>query len=147
MNVLLVEDRKDGANLVNNQLADKHHVRWVDAPTDAELFKAVAKHLEESQWDVLCLDIRLQDRYGGIHLHNKLKSSGLGDRWTHTIVLSMYASPATVSESVWPQDEFPIRIFIETAGIPVENVIYKETSAGKIAQRIDKLGSAKESKD
>lgn len=140
--VLLIEDRREEARKKIAFLEEAGHgVEWVNEPSDPERMDSALKCLRQNRYDFLILDINLEDQFGGIHIYNKLIAGECRDRWMHTLVWSMYTGQR-IKEATYGQFEFPIRIFVDTAGIPALNVFSSMTGgSGPILKRIEELMS------
>lgn len=138
--IILLEDRPEEASRKIAFLQSaRHSVNWIRRASDDERTTSASEALLASTYDFLVLDIFLEDKFGGIHIYNRLIHSQLRKRWSHTLIWSMYTGPR-VKEATYGEHEFPIRVFVETAGIPYENVFASHSGgAAPILQRIDEL--------
>lgn len=140
--ILWIEDHCERVQKLTGEFGDAgHRVTWIDEPSDVERFDKVREHLIDGFFDFLLLDIALEDHFGGIHIYNKLVAGDYRRCWQHTLIWSRYTSPR-IREAHYGKHEFPIRIFAETAGISIENIL-NSTSGGvaKVLQRIRELES------
>ena len=78
-------------------------------------------------FDVLVLDVALGvDHFGGIDFHNKLVDGGYRRRWRNVFIWTMHTY-SDIANAVYKQsgsnnEQYILRVFCETAGIPYLNV-------------------------
>lgn len=121
--IIWIEDQTERVTkLISDFLDNGHTVDWIDEPSDVERYDLAREKLREKEYDFLLLDIALEDKFGGIHLYNKLVGGQYRSRWKNTIVWSRYTGPR-ILEAKYGKHEFPIRVFVQTAGIPIQNVL------------------------
>lgn len=130
--ILLVDDRQESGETTRTALASEGHtVLWIQKDRVGPCQDELWEKLNDSTWDVLILDIQLgAEIYGGIWVYNHTVQAGYRERWTHTLVYSKHAGSA-IRAATHPSHEFPIRVFVETAGIDFENVIMSNVGERK----------------
>lgn len=106
-----------------------------------EAVVAVRDFLRAERFDAIVLDIGFtNDLYGGIQLYNRIAAGAtLRGRWDHTIIYTKHASP-NVADASSESGVFPIRVFVETAGIPVSNIVQSTRGGrGPLIEKIRQL--------
>jgi CheY-like chemotaxis protein len=120
-NFLLIEDDNTVAREKQRNLERLgHQVYWAHAPSDAGRFDSARIILQEKDIDALFLDIALEERFSGIFLYNRL-AAAYRELWKHTFIWSKYTN-SQLREMHHGDYEFPIRVFVDTAQIPDENL-------------------------
>lgn len=142
MRLLVVDDFPKQADHVATACRKQgHHVDVVDEDRLEDATDAVRRLLLEHEYDVLILDMAwTSDLYAGIHLYNRLQHQDIyRDKWEHTIVYTQHTG-ADIRNASKQSSTFPIRIFVETAGIPFENVLNNKTHGRlPLLERLEEL--------
>lgn len=141
-NIILVDDREQSGKHTKESLeAEGHHVEWIQEERVGPCQDILWDALRARIWDILVLDIQLgAEVYGGIWVYNNSVQGGHRDRWKHTIVYTKHSGP-NVRIATHPSHEFPIRVFVDTAGIPFENVVQSNVEGRQpLLDRISAIG-------
>ncbi|HEX3147302.1 MAG TPA: hypothetical protein VHR66_04420 [Gemmataceae bacterium] len=134
--IIVVDDKPKFLALHKGALeAAGHDVIPAPGSSAGEVYETLKNRLggKRDTADFLYLDVHLgNDMFGGIHLYNMLVGGGYRYSWSHTLVVSTLACDP-INLAAWDttsaREDYLIRVFVETARIPYENV-FRALSGG-----------------
>ena len=141
--ILLIDDENSSGNNIAEFLVENDHsVVWVPADRVSTCQDECRALLTEQEFDIVVLDIQLgAEVFAGIWVYCHLIKSELRNRWTHTIVYTKHGA-SNIQGANSQSMVFPIKVFVNTAGIPNESVLNSKTGGRKpLLDRIHELMS------
>jgi len=139
--IILVDDEAASGTNTESVLQDEgHSVEWVREDRLGPCQDALREILNSYHVDFLVLDMQLgKEMYAGIWLYNNLVAWGMRPKWNHTILYSKHAAD-NILAATYRTSPFPIKVFVHTAQIPLENVIQSmKKKRQPLVDRIDEL--------